>query len=628
MWNASTKAGLSLVQDGLTPWIDPSWIGSEPLLDLFAILAVLVAVVAYVGVLAARRALLLAPSRVWVRARVRRSLHLSRSAGGSLVLVAGVAAAAATFDAGCASDDSSFPPGAASGADAGAGWGSTSSSGGSSGGWGSTSTSGSTSGSSSGGTGSTSGSTSSSGSTGSSGSTSSSGSPTDGGASSGGTNCVPTASFNSAVFQKEIAPILFGVIDYNTPGQAGTNGGCAKARCHGGTTGSALQLKTSNTTAQNLQSLACFIDAKSPSQSQLLLCPLNDPGCKHYPHPGAGFFTGVTDPNYTRVASWLYGMKGSKGPLDFAFFARLINPIFDDPTLGGSQTGNITCSNAQSCHGVNSPTGIPANGSDFPILPGAVLTADLKANFWAAANLANFYVPQGSQLFLFPTNTIAGQASAANPFTTGLAHPGGLDFSPNSVQAAEILQWATGLQPDPNTGALLNWLAAGPYSAQTITSSTPVGNEATLAPQIFDPNNVGGQWDALISQNANINLLNQFPAAAQTEARVVYAVAYITNATGNDLQANLTIVTPNAAEVFVGGNTVTLFGNNGQNQQTTASAVLPSFYTAQKSTRVLVKLLQAATDQNFNFQISITDQNNQPFSSNQLIVRLDGNGGL
>jgi hypothetical protein len=204
-----------------------------------------------------------------------------------------------------------------------------------------------------------------------------------------------------------------------------------------------------------------------------------------------------------------------------------------------------------------------------------------------------------------------------------------VNFAANSVQATEILTWAGGLQPDPNTGALLNWLVAGPYSAQTITSLTPLGDESTLAPKIFDDNSIGGQWDTLISQSATVDLLQQFPTPAQSEARVVYAVAYVSNATGNDLQANLTIVTPNAAELIVGPTTVTLQDSGGQNQQTSASATLPSWFATQKSTRILVKLLQGANDPSFNFQLSIADeQSNQPFSNNQLIVRLDANGGL
>jgi hypothetical protein len=619
MCNPSTNTAFQVGRDGLTPWIDSSWIKSEPLHELYVILLVAFVVVASVAFVECRRRIALLAVRQRASGR-RRARWVSSLAGGVL-------AAAGLFQTGCSSDDNlPHPSGAASDAGTyGSGWGS--SSGMAPGSSGATS---SGVGTSSGGAGSSGGSTSSSSSSG--GSTSSSGGSTSSGSSSGGVaspTCLDPKNFNLAVFQKEIEPILFGTIDYNSPGQAGTGGGCAKARCHGGTSGSALQLKTSNTALQNLQSLACFINAKAPSQSQALLCPLNYPGCKHYPHPGSGYFTGLNDPNYSRFASWLYASVGVVNPFDYAYFVRQINPIFDDPTLGGTANASRTCSDTQSCHGVNNASGAPPNGSDFPMLPQATTPDAYQYNYWSAANLINFYVAQGSQLFLFPTNTIATAASAQNPFTTGLAHPGGVNFAANSTQANEILAWATGLQPDPVAGTMLNWLVTGPYSAQTITSPTPVGNETTISPRIFDDNHVGGLWDTLISQQATVDLLQQFPPPAQAESRVVYAVAYITNATGNDLQANFTIVTPNAAELIVGPTTVTVQANNGQNSQASATTALPSWFVAQKSTRVLLKVLQAAADKQFNFQLSITDsQNNQPFSNNQLIVRLDANGGL
>ena len=38
-----------------------------------------------------------------------------------------------------------------------------------------------------------------------------------------------------------------------------------------------------------------------------------------------------SDLNYQRVLSYLYSAKTGATPLDFAFFARVVNVIFDDP---------------------------------------------------------------------------------------------------------------------------------------------------------------------------------------------------------------------------------------------------------------------------------------------------------
>ena len=321
--------------------------------------------------------------------------------------------------------------------------------------------------------------------------------PTSGGADGGGTppGCVPASSFNLGLFAAEIEPILFGTLDYNVaPGQPVANNGCARATCHGATT-NPLNISTTNTPIQNLTNFACFVNLANPSASAILQCPLNYPGCPKSPHPGQDVFASEEDLNYQRIASWLYATQGAASPLDFAFFARQVAPIFDDPNSGGLQSGARTCSDTISCHGVSAAGQVPPNLSNFPILADGVTPQGFQVNYWSAASFANFFTATGSELFLYPTNLIANTVN--QPYATGLAHPGGVDFSPTSTQATAILTWAGGLQLD-NNGDLLNWLVAGTYDATLVTQTTGAGDDSTLAPTIFDQSSgseSGGIWD-------------------------------------------------------------------------------------------------------------------------------------
>jgi hypothetical protein len=116
--------------------------------------------------------------------------------------------------------------------------------------------------------------------------------------------CADVAQFDLGVFEDEIMPILTGEVDLNDPGAGHV--GCTRTECHGRDRGpDHLFLKASDTAANNLSRFVCFVDLDDAPASQMLVCPLNDPGCVAYPHPGPAIFTGDDDLNYQRVLSYV-----------------------------------------------------------------------------------------------------------------------------------------------------------------------------------------------------------------------------------------------------------------------------------------------------------------------------------
>jgi hypothetical protein len=447
------------------------------------------------------------------------------------------------------------------------------------------------------------------------------------GADAGGTTCIPASSFDLGVFAAEIQPMLFGTLDYNVPpGQPVANNGCARAVCHGAST-NPLNISTKNTPVQNLTNLSCFVNLTNPSASPILLCPLNAPGCPKSPHPGQDVFASPQDLNYQRLMSWLYSVVGAANPLDLAFFARQIAPIFDDPASGGIVGGQRTCADTNSCHGVSAAGQAPPNLSNFPILADAVTLQGIKTNYWTAANFVNFLTPTGSELFLYPTNLVANTTN--QPYATGQAHAGGIDFAPNSAQAQAILSWAGGLQLDGN-GDMLNWLVAGTYDVSLVSQPTEVGNDAAITPTIFDPDGASqfnaGVWDLDSSANEFVDFNAEFPGTPGS-GRVAYAVAYAINATGTDIQqAQVNVNSPNAVQLYVGSESTE--GSQGGANTVNLSATLTAYSTARASTRILVKVLQRPGDNQFGFTLNMTQQNGQLFPAGQLIFRMDPKGGI
>jgi len=357
------------------------------------------------------------------------------------------------------------------------------------------------------------------------------------------------------------------------------------------------------------------------------LCPLNAPGCPKTPHPGQNvFLPGGVDKNFQRILSYLYGSKTAATPLDFAFYVRQINSIFNDVNAVQAGAQNRTCADAVACHGVAAAGQTPPNGSIFAIIGNAGDKTSLLYNFASAANFTNFIQPSGSSLFLFPTDEIS---NLANPFATGLHHPGGLDFDKNSVQAQAILAWANGLRPDGN-GFSANWLVAGTYPAAQITDPTSI-DEVNLQPVIFDNDGAaqlnGGQCDGLFSPSRVVDLNATFPQA-QNSGRVGYAVAYVLNTTAIDIQAQITISSPNAVKLYVGKQPV--LQASDANNGATGLAVLPAYATSKQVTRLMIKLFQRAADQKFEFQARFQDQFGNPLTNTtgELVFKLSPDGGI
>jgi hypothetical protein len=441
-------------------------------------------------------------------------------------------------------------------------------------------------------------------------------------------SCVSPDKFNLDVFTTEIQPILFGTLDLNNPGAQRNTTGCARAACHGADrTGGALVIKESATPATNLQNFACFVNLTNPTSSPMLLCPLNAPGCPKTPHPGQNvFLPGAQDLNYQRILSYIYGSKTAATPLDFAFYVRQINTIFNDVNAVQNGAQNRTCADTLACHGIQSPGQTPPNGSIFAVIANANDKTSQLYNFASAANFTNFITPQGSSLFLFPTDEIA---NLANPFATGLHHPGGLDFAVDSVQARAILAWANGLRPD-GVGFSNNWLVAGTYAAAQITDTTAI-DEIGATPAIFDPSGAaqfnGGVWDGLFSPSQIIDLNQTFPQA-QNSGRVAYAVAYVLNTTSIDIQAQITITSPNAIKLYVGKQPV--LQASDATVGATGLAVLPAYTNSKSVTRLLLKVFQRANDQRFEFTARFQDQFGTPLTNTtgELVFKLSPDGGI
>jgi hypothetical protein len=443
----------------------------------------------------------------------------------------------------------------------------------------------------------------------------------------GAVGCAPLERFSLGVFRDEIFPILNGDLDLNAPG-GGASIGCTRGPCHGQDRGPGVLYMSPNLDdGTNLQNFACFVDLISPSASEILLCPLDDPRCRRSPHPGQDVFSGAEDLNYQRLLAYLYGSKVDSTPHDFAFFVRRVNPIFNDLQAVEQGAQGRTCSDTVACHGVSVAGQSAPNGSNFPIIPNAADLGRLTFNFASAASFVNFVNAEESSLFLYPTNEIANIED--HPFATGLPHPGGEDFAVNSQEALNILRWSGGLRPD-NQGFVKDWLVGGDYAASRITDATPI-DEINATPQIFDPTGSqqfnAGEWDGLFSEARVVDLNVAFPRDA-TAGRSAYAVAYIVNTTGLDITAQVEITSPNAVRFYVDNQLVAQSENAGNG--VAAIANLAPFSTAKKPTRILIKLFQRATDDDFTFSLQLRDEfgNLLTDQTGELVILLGPQGGI
>jgi hypothetical protein len=441
--------------------------------------------------------------------------------------------------------------------------------------------------------------------------------------------CVPIDKLNIGTFKDEIEPILKAEIDLNNGNQAGdARGACTNAQCHGAVRGPGTLHLTGTDIAGDLASFACFVDLASPSRSQVLACPTNTAGCAKQPHPGQKVFRDGTDLNYQKILGFLFGINAGVSPFDFAFYVRNIEPLFNDVNSVEAGARGITCAEASACHG--SDTGqAPPNGSNFAIIPDVPTSSAgldrLTRNFVSATQFTNFLDSTESSLFLYATNEVANLD--AHKFATGRNHPGGLDFAADSAQAKLILEWATGLRTDAD-GFQRNWLVAGNFNTDDINASRL---EDTSAPSIFTPHAgtfsvAQGGWDGLFSPSADVDLDTRLPGGGVDH--VAYAVSYVLNTQGQDLDVVLSVDSPNALQIYVDG--LRAGEKIAGGGPAIADLTLKPAGTTGASSRITIKILQLAAEPAITFKARFTDRRGTPLTldTKELVFTLGPHGGL
>jgi len=439
----------------------------------------------------------------------------------------------------------------------------------------------------------------------------------------GDASCAPVSSFNIGTFSSEILPILNGSLDLNQVNGNGRGAGCMSTQCHGGAVTGPGKLNLSGSDpASLLQSFACFVKLDAPTTSEILLCPTASFGCRVAVHPGQEVFNGAADLNYQRILAFIYG-SGAVNPLDYAFFVRKINTLFDDVNVVQAGTTNQTCADTTACHGISVAGQAPPNNSDFPILANSSDDSRLSVNFVSATQFVTFLNPTESSLFLYPTNEIANRN--AHAFATGIDHPGGLDFAANSNEAKLILQWAAGLRPD-GQGFQHNWLVLGDFPALKVSDGTVI-NETTVNPKIFKAD--GGsfnlqQWDGFFPDSANVDLNIPFPKVGAS--RIAYASSFLLNTQGRTQVVQVKVVTNNPIQIYING--AIAAQNDASGGANAITTLAPS--GAGSKAKVLIKLLQRATDAQFAFTAQLTDDQGIPLTdiNGGIVVTLSDNGGI
>jgi hypothetical protein len=442
--------------------------------------------------------------------------------------------------------------------------------------------------------------------------------------------CAPEAKFNVGVFDDEIMPLLEGAVDYNDIDSGRTSTGCARSECHGRNRGpGTFYLDPGRTPEENIDSFRCFIDLTNPSASQVLICPLNLSGCQKKPHPGGDIFFGVDDLNYQKLLGFIYATENGATPLDFAFFVRKINPLFNDENAVQDGLLGLTCASA-GCH--NAPNGRdPDNGSNFGIIAEATDQQDLFLNYISAANFTLFNDATQSSLFLYPTNEIANQN---NPLATGFDHPGGECFAVNDPEALDILKFSGGIRPNAQ-GFLQDFLVAGLFPATDVTDDAPFDEDA-LKPKIFERSGQSGQfnqgqWDLFSSVNENIDFLQAF-VVADAEETFAIAIAYVINTTTRELDTVITVQSENDIVLRVGADPDVVqeaIGRDGVGA--TITTRLPAFGTTKTTTRIMVKAFQKVGDVGLDFTMQFADDNGNILTdaTKELVFTLSpDNGGI
>ncbi len=439
--------------------------------------------------------------------------------------------------------------------------------------------------------------------------------------------CANPAQLDLGVFRDEIMPILRGDVNLNPGEDQGIATGCTRGPCHGQKRPGSLALIPTDPPEVQLANFACFVSLTSPVSSQVLLCPRNHPGCAKSPHPGDELLVGTDDLNYQRLLSFLFSSVTDVTPLDLAFYARRIEPMFDD--RGAVQGGSSrTCADTSQCHGIAAAGGAPPNRANFGIIRGPAEDMNrLRANFTETSAFINFLSPDQSSLFLYPTNEIA---DLDNPAATGFDHPGGEDFAVDSPFARDILTFAQGLRPDGD-GYQRSWLVAGDYpGAGGIGQQTSVDEEA-VTPIIFDESGgtgLAGKWDALFEDGETIDVAG-FLGGDVGSGRVAYAVAYLYNTTVSDLDLDVELSSHGDARFYIGEDQAQVAA--GETFRVALTIPPSRASEAPTGTRILAKLFDAPENSGMSFSVRLFRAGTNRVLDGQtreLIIKLGPRGGV
>ena len=441
--------------------------------------------------------------------------------------------------------------------------------------------------------------------------------------------CVNPAKLDLDVFEDDILPILNGERDLNDPEGTGVSTGCTRGPCHGQQRPGSLTLDPGDPLETQLANFACFVSLTSPSSSQVLICPRKDARCVKNPHPGERIFDDAADDlNYQRVLSYLFSSVTEATPIDFAFYARRINPIFDNQEAveGGGQ--GRTCADVGLCHGVPLEDQVPPNGSNFGILPVAGENVNrLRANYTEACSFINFIRPELSSLFLYPTNEIA---NPDNPGSLGIVHAGGTDFAIDSRFALDIQTFARGLRPDAE-GFQRNWLVGGAFQGAGDIDDEVGVDEDAARPQIFDLSGGGelaGKWDGLFDDEAEVDV-GGFLRGEVGGGRIAYAVAYLVNVTSAPREVDVELTSINQARILAGDGIAEIEPGG----TVTVTVTVPSSRASEQptGTRVLVKLLEAPADGGMRFRVRLLRAGTDDIyddEGGEIIIKLGPLGGI
>ncbi|MGH9407160.1 MAG: HEAT repeat domain-containing protein [Terriglobia bacterium] len=201
----------------------------------------------------------------------------------------------------------------------------------------------------------------------------------------------------------------------------------------------------------NFVSVLASIDRSDPMKSRLLLKPLDpttrEGALRGLGHDGGVFWRDQYDPDFEIVADWLKGAKLEDPPqkqLDFAYFARYIEPIFS--TRGPDGFACINCHFSHAILHLESPE----------TSKGAFSIEEVVNNYQSALRVVDESAPANSYIVRKPTSPREGVAG-------GISHAGGVRWptTKQSWQYKALIAWIG----EPN-------LASGPAKTAALSAGT------------------------------------------------------------------------------------------------------------------------------------------------------------